>query len=142
MEYALREPQASNAMIISIYAAYTFVSVIITLWVGRSLHKNGRVFLVENFLGREEVADSVNHLLLVGFYLVNIGFVAMYLKYGIKPQNLQEGIEFLSTKIGTVILALGAMHFFNMYVLIKLRRFGCELGDKFLNVPQAEPAGR
>jgi hypothetical protein len=99
-------------MLVQIYMLYLLISLAITLWVGRSLHRNGRVFLVENFKGNEALADSVNHLLLVGFYLVNIGFICLALKYGDKPVNLEQGIEFLSTKIGLVVFILGLMHFF------------------------------
>jgi hypothetical protein len=103
------------------YAVYIAVSLAITVWVGETLHKNGRVFLVENFEGRENLADSVNHLLLVGFYLVNFGFVALALKYGEKPLDVVSSVEFLSTKIGVVIVVIGAMHFFNMGWLVKFR---------------------
>lgn len=104
------------------YAVYLAVSFVITVWVGHTLHKNGRVFLIENFEGKEALADSVNHLLLVGFYLVNAGFVSLALRYGERPDDLVSSIEYLSTKIGLVIVVLGAMHFFNMVWLAKFRR--------------------
>ncbi len=104
------------------YVAYLAASVGLTVWVARTLHKNGRIFLVDAFLGNERLADSVNHLLVVGFYLVNVGFVTLALKYGVKPRNAVEGIEFFSTKIGMVLLALGAMHFFNLYVFARVRK--------------------
>ncbi|MDX1975352.1 MAG: hypothetical protein SFT92_06710 [Rickettsiales bacterium] len=110
-------------MLVPIYLIYLMISLAITVWVGRSLNKNGRVFLVENFKGNAAIADSVNHLLLVGFYLVNIGFICLALKYGDKPQTLDQGIEFLSTKIGLVVLVLGGMHFFNMRSLVQFRHF-------------------
>jgi hypothetical protein len=106
------------------YFVYLFVSVMLTIWVAHTLHKRGRVFLVEAFHGNENVADSVNHLLLVGFYLINIGFVTLALKYGDKPRSTQEAIEFLSTKIGLVLVVLGGMHFFNIFNFAKLRRKG------------------
>jgi hypothetical protein len=109
-------------MMIVTYLVYIGVSLAITIWVGRTLHRNGRVFLVENFQGQERLADSINHLLLVGFYLVNIGFVSLALRYGIKPVDAVGAIEFLSTKIGLVIVILGIMHFFNMNMLVKFRR--------------------
>lgn len=108
-------------MMMVTYAVYVAVSLGITVWVGRSLSKNGRVFLVENFEGKEALADSINHLLLVGFYLVNIGFVSLALKYGRKPGDAVEAVEFLSTKIGLAIVVLGMMHFFNMLMLSKYR---------------------
>lgn len=108
-------------MMLATYLLYVGISVWATLWVGQSLHRNGRVFLVENFEGREQLADSVNHLLLVGFYLINLGFVSLTLKYGTKPVDLVEIVEFLSTKIGMVIVLLGCMHFFNMRMLVRFR---------------------
>lgn len=108
-------------MMVWTYLVYVAVSIAATIWVGRSLHSNGRIFLVENFHGREKLADSVNHLLLVGFYLVNIGFVCLALRYGEKPTDLVGAVEFLSTKIGLVIVLLGGMHFFNMRMLVRFR---------------------
>ncbi len=108
-------------MVVVTYAIYVSLSLAITIWVGRTLHKNGRIFLVENFSGNEELADSVNHLLLVGFYLVNFGFVTLALKYGTKPTDLVSAVEALSTKVGLAIVVLGAMHFFNMYALTRFR---------------------
>ena len=109
-------------MMLATYAIYVGVSLVMTYWVGRTLNRNGRVFLIENFEGKETLADSVNHLLLVGFYLINLGFISLALKYGDKPGTAVEAVEFLSTKIGLVIVVLGAMHFFNMLWLMKFRK--------------------
>src|SRR5690242_5698295 len=108
--------------VVGTYVAYLTISIALTVWVARTLVKNGRIFLVDSFLGNESLADSVNHLLAVGFYLVNIGYVALALKYGEKPRDLAQSIETLSTKVGLVLLVLGAMHFFNLYVFSRLRR--------------------
>ena len=109
-------------MMLTTYSIYIGISLAMTYWVGRTLHRNGRVFLVENFEGKEALADSVNHLLLVGFYLINLGFISLALEYGDKPGDAVAAMEFLSTKIGLVIVILGAMHFFNMLWLMKFRR--------------------
>lgn len=108
--------------VVGAYAAYLFLSISLTIWVARTLVKNGRVFLVDSFLGNETLADSVNHLLAAGFYLVNVGYIALALKGGDRPGDLAEAIESLSTKVGWVLLVLGAMHFLNLYVFAKLRR--------------------
>jgi len=104
------------------YLVYLILSIGMTVWVARTLHKNGRIFLIDSFNANEDLADSVNHLLVVGFYLINIGYISLALKYGMKPQTLQESIEFLSTKVGLVLVVLGAMHFFNIYVISRMRR--------------------
>ena len=103
------------------YLAYLTVSVLLTVWVAKTLHRNGRVFLVDTFKRNEPLADSVNTLLVVGFYLINIGYVTLALRYGNKPADLQSAIEFLSTKVGLVLLVLGAMHFFNLAVFALMR---------------------
>lgn len=108
-------------MMLVTYATYLLVSLGITFWVGRSLNKGGRIFLVENFEGKAALADSVNHLLLVGFYLVNIGFVTVALRFGDKPADLVGVVEFLSTKIGLAVLVLGLMHLANVRLLMRFR---------------------
>ena len=107
--------------VIVTYLAYLVISVALTVWVARTLHKNGRVFLVDSFLGNEPLADSINHLLVVGFYLVNIGFVTLALRHGDKPVDTQTALEILSSKVGLVLVVLGAMHFFNLLVFSKMR---------------------
>jgi len=93
--------------IVGTYLAYLAISIAITLWVARTLHRNGRQFLVDSFHGNAALADSVNHLLIVGFYLINIGYVALALKYAAKADNLQEALEAVATKVGSVMLILG-----------------------------------
>lgn len=105
------------------YFGYLAASVVLTVWVAHTLHKNGRVFLLDAF-GRADLADSVNHLLVVGFYLINVGYITLALKYGRKPTDLQESIEFFSTKLGLVLVVLGVMHFLNLAVFERVRRRG------------------
>src|SRR5258708_20683618 len=107
---------------ISTYMVYLTISIALTIWVARTLHKNGRVFLVDVFHGNEALADSVNHLLVVGFYLINFGYVSLALKLGYAVANAQEGIEALSVKVGMVLLVLGGMHFFNLFIFSRMRR--------------------
>ncbi|MDH3283426.1 MAG: hypothetical protein OEQ13_01690 [Acidobacteriota bacterium] len=104
------------------YAAYLLVSVALTVWVARTLHASGRVFLVDVFSGNERLADSVNHLLVVGFYLINLGYISLALRLGYEVASARESIEALSFKVGMVLVVLGAMHFFNLYVFSRIRR--------------------
>jgi hypothetical protein len=110
--------------VVACYLIYLAVSIALTIWVAHTLHKNGRIFLVQAFHGNEQMADSVNHLLVVGFYLINVGYIALALKYGDKPATVQESFEFLSTKLGLVLVILGGMHFFNMFNFDKMRHKG------------------
>jgi hypothetical protein len=56
-----------------------------------------------------------------GLYLINVGFVSLALRYGAKPTEVVGAVEFLSTKIGLVIVLPGFMHFFNMRMLVWFR---------------------
>src|SRR5581483_5962663 len=106
------------------YLLYLPIAIAMTIWVARTLHRNGRIFLVAAFRGNEAMADSVNHLLVVGFYLINVGFITTALRYGTKPVDFQSMIEFLSMKLGIVLIVLGGMHFFNLFNFDKMRRKG------------------
>ncbi len=108
--------------IISTYVTYLVVTIALTIWVAKTLFKNGKVFLIDIFHGNKELADSVNNLLLVGFYLINIGYAVYTLQVHSSIVNPQEMIEMLSVKVGFIILLLGAMHFFNLFVFFKLRK--------------------
>jgi hypothetical protein len=104
------------------YVLYLLVSIGLTIWVARTLFTNGRVFLVDSFLGNEALADSVNKLLVVGFYLINVGYISLALRYGGRAGGVEEVIENLSTKVGIVMLVLGGMHFFNLLVFSRMRK--------------------
>jgi hypothetical protein len=126
--------------IVGCYAAYLLISLAVTVWVARTLHKNGRVFLVDAFQGNAELADSVNHLLVVGFYLINIGYVTLALRTDGNLLTLRSAIELVSDKIGIVLLVLGGMHFFNLYVFSRMRKRS--RSNSSLDVAFANPAPR
>lgn len=113
--------------IILTYSIYLPLTIGLTIWVAKTLFTNGRVFLVDIFDQNELMADSVNRLLVVGFYLINIGYAVYTLQIFGEVTSAQVVIEKLSLKIGAIILILGAMHFFNLFVFFKLRKRTKEL---------------
>ncbi|MEU9159488.1 hypothetical protein AB0D29_04255 [Streptomyces sp. NPDC048424] len=106
------------------YVIYLLVSIGLTVWVARTLSRNGRVFIGDVLQGNEKLADAVNQLLVVGFYLVNIGFVTLYLRSSEEIDTARGLFEALSVKLGVVLLVLGVMHLGNVWVLNKMRRRG------------------
>jgi hypothetical protein len=90
--------------------------------VARTLHKRGAIFLIDAFQGNQELAASVNHLLVVGFYLINIGFVSLALRSSDVILNTRASIEMVSQKLGWVMIILGGMHFFNLFIFSRIRR--------------------
>lgn len=110
-----------ETMIVVTYIVYLLISIVLTVWVARTLHQRGAIFLVDAFHGNHELAASVNHLLVVGFYLINIGFVSLALKSDAQITTSRAAIEMLSDKLGWVLMTLGAMHFFNLFVFSRIR---------------------
>jgi|SRR4051794_20690538 hypothetical protein len=106
---------------VTTYLIYLLISLALTVWVGRTLHANGALFLVDVFQGNAELARAVNHLLVVGFYLINLGYVSLSLRISVAPATAQASIESLSIKIGSVLLVLGVLHLANVFVFNRMR---------------------
>jgi hypothetical protein len=104
------------------YLVYLAISISLTVWVARTLFHGGQAFLDDAFNGEERLSHSVNRLLVVGFYLINFGFVALNLRVYGEIIDTRESIETLSMQVGLVLLVLGGMHFFNLYVFSRIRR--------------------
>lgn len=103
------------------YTLYILVSITVTVWVARTLFRSGQAFLNECFPQNDALAESVNRLLVVGFYLVNLGFIALFLKTQRDLTQVREMFELLSSKLGIVLLTLGFMHLANLLILNGLR---------------------
>ncbi|MES2699046.1 MAG: hypothetical protein V4647_05500 [Pseudomonadota bacterium] len=104
------------------YAAYLAAAVGMTVWVARTLSTNGEIFLVDCFGHDEKLARSTNHLLVTGFYLVNIGSILLALQLGTEPATGPQAIRFVATKVGLAVMVLGLWHFFNMHLIAKFGR--------------------
>jgi hypothetical protein len=109
-------------LVVVTYATYATVSLAVTFWVARVLHRTGAQFLVDVMNGDSDLAEAVNHLLVIGFWLVNAGFVALALRISVPVDDARVAIEELAKKLGMVLLVLGAMHFANLIALNKIRR--------------------
>ena len=122
MNTLINQQAANDHNILLLYGLYVFITIGLTIWVARTLFRNGKLFLIDIFHGNQPLAQAVNNLLLVGFYLVNLGYAIYTLKVIDQVNETRQVIEILSTKIGAIILILGGMHFFNMFVFFRLRK--------------------
>jgi len=98
-------------------ASYIFLAIVSTIWVARVLSKNGRVFLISAASGDEKIADAINQLLVVGFYLINVGYALFALRNGFDPDSTAEAVRQVATRMGSLYIILGVIHFFNIFVL-------------------------
>jgi hypothetical protein len=108
--------------IFAVYAVYLAVSLALTVAVGSALSRSGRVFLAGVFGGDEDLAQAVNRLLVVGFYLLNLGFVALTMRTSGEIVSVRQAFGVLFLKIGKELLVLGALHLVNIIFFTRFRR--------------------
>ncbi|WP_264535142.1 hypothetical protein [Flavobacterium sp. N1736] len=104
------------------YGIYLPIALLLTYYVSKTLFKNGKIFMLDIFKGREDIAQATNKLFETGFYLLNIGFALMILEMQLSNNSYQELIERLSYKIGGFSIYLGVMLFFNLYFFFRGKR--------------------
>lgn len=104
------------------YAVYVPIALFLTFYVSRTLFKNSKIYMLDIFKGRAEIANATNNLFETGFYLLNLGFALMILKINLYTNNYQELIEALSYKIGGFSIYLGIMLFINLYFFFRGKR--------------------
>ena len=104
------------------YAVYLPIALFLTYYVSKTLFKNSKVYMLDIFKGREEIAFATNKLFETGFYLLNIGFALMILQMNLYNDSYQLLIEKLSYKIGAFSIYLGLMLFINLYFFFRGKR--------------------
>lgn len=104
------------------YAVYLPIALFLTYYVSRTLFKNSKIYMMDIFKGREEIAEATNKLFETGFYLLNLGFALMILEMNLYENSYQLLIEKLSYKIGGFTIYLGVMLFINLYFFFRGKR--------------------
>ena len=111
----------NTPFLVPVYAAYAVAAVGLTVGLARVLFRNGAVFLEDVFKDQPKMAGAVNRLLVVGFYLLNLGYAALILKAS-GAATAVEAVEVLAWKLGGLLVSLGVMHFFNLWLFYRIRR--------------------
>jgi len=108
-----------------VYLPYAAIAVALTIWLARMLSRHGEVFLETVFPDRDDLAHAVNQLLVIGFYLVNLGWALLLLRSDAASVTTSiAAVEVLATKLGTLLLLLGIAHMFNLMVFHRIRQAG------------------
>ena len=107
---------------IASYCFYVLITFVVIVQAGQTLYKSGHCFLV-NVFHDVLLAESINKLLLLGYYLLNIAYVLLVLQTETQASNTQTMMELVSQKAGLIILLLAGMHFFNLFVFTLWRRY-------------------
>ena len=112
---------ASTPYLVPVYVAYATAALALTIVLARVLFQNGAVFLDDVFKDKPRMAEAVNRLLVVGFYLMNLGYAALILKAD-GASTVVQAVEVVAWKLGGLLVSLGVMHFFNMLLFWRIRR--------------------
>lgn len=110
-----------QTFLVPVYAAYGLIAVGLVIYLARTLFRNGAIFLADVFPDKPELAGAVNRLLVIGFYLLNLGYAFLLLQANSAPDVL-TAVEVLARKLGILLVSLGGLHFLNMYVFYRIRR--------------------
>ena len=121
------------------YLIYLPVVIILTWYVAHTLFKNSKVFMLDIFSGKAEIATATNKLFETGFYLLNLGFAFWVMTIATDIASNRRLLEILSTKIGGFCIYLGIMLFFNLYLFFRGRRISKEKA-RLATVPLPPPA--
>jgi hypothetical protein len=114
-----------KSYLVPVYSVYVVIAVSLVVWLARTLFSNGAVFLEDVFEDNPRLAQAVNRLLVIGFYMANLGYAGLLLRANAAPDAV-TAFEVLSRKLGILLLSLAALHFVNMYVFYRLRRRATE----------------
>jgi hypothetical protein len=112
-------------MLIAIQCAYLAIGLALTVWVGRTLRRNGQAFLIDAFQGNVELGQAVKRLLLFGFYLINVGYVTWTVSTP-NPENARVAMERVTEKVGGALVVLGISYFFVVFAFRRCRKGGSE----------------
>ena len=104
------------------YLIYLPVIIVLTWYVAHTLFKNSKVFMLDIFNGKEQIAYSTNTLFETGFYLLNLGFALLIMEVSFQIESSRSLVEILSSKVGGFAIYLGIMLFFNLYLFFRGRR--------------------
>ncbi|MGO4709903.1 hypothetical protein AB4Y90_12465 [Chryseobacterium sp. 2TAF14] len=103
------------------YLLFLGISFFITIDVGRRCFNSGKIYL-EYLINDKDFCLTVNRILLVSYYLVNLGYIAINLSFWKKISNKEELLINVSSRIGIIVLILCALHFINIFTLYILRK--------------------
>ena len=104
------------------YFIYGCITVYIIYWVGKLFHRNGRIFILRLFHQNESMTDTTNNILLIAYYLFNIGYAVVQFSFWDKVSDIKSMIASISMKTGVLVTILAITHYFNIYLIYFLSK--------------------
>jgi hypothetical protein len=101
------------------YLIYLSLTSVIIIKVGKLCYDNGNIFVSQLIPNHEALCLQTNKMLLIGYYLLNLGYCAITIISWEKIQTSNQLIEIIATKSAIIILTIGFMHYINIILLTK-----------------------
>jgi len=99
------------------YSIFIGLMVFIIVVVGKICYNNGNVFVAALIPGHLELCQQINKSLLIGYYLVNIGYCAVNLSFWSSIGSWPILVEVIALKMSGIIIILSVLHYLNIFVL-------------------------
>jgi hypothetical protein len=107
---------------VSAYIVYLIMTIFMIVFVGRLFYRNGHVFILSLMKDDSATTDHLNNILLVAYYLFNIGYAFMKLRFWQKVGNLEMLISSIANNMSVLIFILATTHYMNMLLIWYLSR--------------------
>lgn len=101
------------------YSIYLIITTLIIIKVGKICYQNGTIYVAELIPDHKDLCHKTNTILLLGYYLLNIGYCAMTLISWENIASFPQLVEMIAFKSATIIGIIALMHYLNLYVLTK-----------------------
>ncbi|MES2240951.1 MAG: hypothetical protein V4497_11905 [Bacteroidota bacterium] len=101
------------------YFIYLSMTIFIIIKVGKKCHQNGKIYVSSLIPNEVEMCHKINNVLLLGYYLLNIGYCSMTLISWEKIISLQQLLETIAFKAAIIICIISILHYFNLFILTK-----------------------
>lgn len=104
------------------YCIYGCITIYIIYWVGKLFYLNGRIFILRLFLHDESMTDTTNNILLMAYYLFNIGYAVLQFSFWEDVTGIESLMSSIATKTGILVIILAVTHYFNILLIYLLSK--------------------
>lgn len=101
------------------YGIYLLITVFIIIKVGLICYRNGNIFVAHLVPDDKDFCLRVNNVLLIGYYLINIGYTVITLSDWTTVISISQMIESLSKNTAIIVCILAVLHYFNLFWITK-----------------------
>jgi len=101
------------------YLVYLCITSIVVVRVGKTCYTNGNIYVSQLIPEHEDICKKTNNVLLVGYYLLNLGYCATTLISWEQILSVDQMVEVISIKTASIITLISILHYINIFLITK-----------------------